>query len=69
MCNKLPELYNPSDDDILIVSTDACVTHWGATVTVLYGKKSETTEKIKKLINSYKPFDYKTKILLKLKWK
>lgn len=50
MCNKLPELYNPSDDDILIVSTDACVTHWGATVTVLYGKKSETTEKIKKLI-------------------
>ena len=50
MCNKLPELYNPSDDDILIVSTDECVTHWGATLTVLCGKKSETIERIKELI-------------------
>ena len=50
MCNKLPELYNPSDDDILIVSTDACITHWGATLTALCGKKSETIERIKELI-------------------
>ena len=50
MCNKLPELYNPSDDDILIVSTEACITHWGATLTALCGKKSEIVERIKELI-------------------
>ena len=50
MCNKLLELYNPSDNDIFIVSTDACITHWGTTLTALCGKKSETIERIKELV-------------------
>lgn len=50
MCNKLFELYNLSDDDIFIVFIDVCVIYWGVIVIVLYGKKLEIIEKIKKLI-------------------
>lgn len=50
MCKNLPELYNPTDNDILIVSTDACITHWGATLTALTNKALEKTEKLKELI-------------------
>ena len=50
MCKNLPELYNPTDNDILIVSTDACITHWGATLTALTNKALEKTERLKELI-------------------